>query len=87
MLLAFLMEKLMAVDNQLLEEIKVLSLFPTDSLQEGLKIHSNASDEAINAAQRLFSKGIISQEDGGYLTDLGVELANHTHHLLSALAE
>ncbi|NVJ67494.1 MAG: TIGR02647 family protein [Gammaproteobacteria bacterium] len=77
----------MAVDNQLLEEIKVLVLFPTDSLQEGLKVHSNASTDAIAATERLFNKGIISQPDGGYLTDLGIELANHTHHLLSALSE
>lgn len=76
----------MAIDQNILEELKILALFPTDSLQEGIKVHSSASAEAIAATQRLYDKGLITQADGGYLTDLGIELANHTHHLVSGLS-
>lgn len=63
----------MSWTQELLEELQLLSLFPADSLQEGLKIHSNAASERIRAAERLFAKGLISQQDGGYLTSLGQE--------------
>ena len=76
----------MAIDQNILEELKILALFPRESLQEGIKVHSSASPESIQATQRIFDKGLITQADGGYLTDLGVELANHTHHLISALS-
>lgn len=77
----------MAVDQKILEELKILVLFPRDSLQEGIKVHSNASHSAIEATERLFGKGMITQADGGYLTDLGVEMANHAHHLMSGLSD
>lgn len=68
--------------QELLEELQLLSLFPADSLQEGLKIHSNAAPERIAAAERLFAKGLISQQDGGYLSLTGIETQGH----LTALA-
>ncbi|CAI4164243.1 hypothetical protein ALT717_440004 [Alteromonas macleodii] len=39
----------------------------------------------VNAASRLYSKGLITQSDGGYLTDLGIDLADHARHIQSAL--
>jgi uncharacterized protein (TIGR02647 family) len=39
----------------------------------------------VNAASRLYAKGLITQPDGGYLTDLGIDLADHSRHLQSAL--
>jgi len=39
----------------------------------------------IAAAKRLFDKGLISQNDGGYLTDLGVETAEHAQKMLTIL--
>ncbi len=77
----------MAIEQSIFEELKVLALFPRDSLQEGIKVHSTASKDAIEATVRLHAKGLITQPDGGYLTDLGIEMANHTHHLLSGLSE
>lgn len=62
-------------------ELDVLMLFDLASSQEGIKIHKTAEPAAISAAQRLFEKGFISQVDGGYLTDLGIEAAEHTQSL------
>ena len=39
----------------------------------------------VNAASRLYSKGLITLPDGGYLTDLGIDLADHARHIQSAL--
>lgn len=68
-----------------LEEIKLLAKFPQKSQLEGLKIHKEASSKVVQSAQSLFDKGLISQQDGGYLTDSGLETAAHLHHVLSAL--
>lgn len=68
-----------------LEEIKLLAKFPEKSQLEGLKIHKEAAPSMIKAAQSLFDKGMTSQHDGGYLTDMGLETAEHLHHVLNAL--
>ena len=61
-------------DETLLQELNLLLKFPETSL-EGLKIHHDADPLIIAAAQRLFDKGLTTQSDGGYLTDLGKEAA------------
>ncbi len=75
----------MSLDKQLIAEIELLSLFRLDSSQEGLKIHHDADPEKIAAASRLYHKGIITQIDGGYLTDRGIETAEHVHLLIGHL--
>jgi len=75
----------MRLSDDLVAEIRFLSLFNLESQQEGVKVHANADAELIAAADRLYQKGIISQPDGGYLTDLGVELAEHTQKMLMIL--
>ena len=67
------------------EEMKLLSKFPQQSMQEGIKLHHDAAPEMLVAAKSLFEKGLISQPDGGYLTDLGLEITEHLHHVLSSL--
>ena len=62
-----------AYPEKLFEEIKLLSKFPEESHMEGLKIHHDADPVLIESAKSLFNKGIITQNDGGYLTDLGRE--------------
>lgn len=54
------------------QEINLLLKFP-DTSMEGLKVHHDADPKLIAAAQRLFDKGLITEYDGGYLTDLGRE--------------
>lgn len=68
-------------------ELEVLCLYNLDSMQEGIKVHSSAGAERVAAAQRLFEKGLISQDDGGYLTSLGLETAAHTQAVLTVLAD
>ena len=72
-------------DQDMLDELNLLVKFPTDSLLQGLKIHHDASQSMVNAASRLYAKGLITQPDGGYLTDLGIDLADHSRQLQSAL--
>lgn len=77
----------MSLTTELIEEIKVLAHFNLASLQEGIKVHGSANPEAVLAAKRLFDKGLISQDDGGYLTDFGIEAAEHMQSLLSILSK
>ena len=53
-------------------------LFDLASTLEGIKIHKSADDSVIAAAARLHEKGFVTQVDGGYLTSLGTEAAEHT---------
>ena len=53
---------------------------------QGIKIHHDADPSMVEAAQRLFDKGIVSQPDGGYLTNLGHDLAEHATVIQSALS-
>lgn len=76
----------MALTQEQLEELQLLSLFPVNTLQAGLKIHSDAAPVRIEAAQRLFAKGLISQSDGGYLTSLGLEAVQQLESLKTTLA-
>lgn len=76
----------MTLPRELLDELQLLNLFPVNSLQEGLKIHSDAAPARIEAAQRLFAKGLITQDDGGYLTQLGQEAAQQLLSLKTLLA-
>lgn len=75
----------MRLDEALIEEIRLLSQFPLDSHQEGIKVHSSAPSVVIEACARLYQKGLISQVDGGYLTELGRQAAEHLQVLDSIL--
>ena len=67
----------MPFNSELTQELNLILKFPDKSLMQGLKIHNDADPEVISAAKRLHEKGIISLPDGGYLTDLGHDLAEH----------
>jgi uncharacterized protein (TIGR02647 family) len=75
----------MLLNDELVAEIKFLSLFNLTTIQEGIKVHGNADPDLIAAAKRLFNKGLVTQNDGGYLTDLGVEAAEHVQKMLTIL--
>jgi uncharacterized protein (TIGR02647 family) len=75
----------MALTAELVEEINILKHYNLASLQEGIKVHGSAGPQAIDAVKRLFDKGMVSQEDGGYLTDLGIEVAEHLQAALTTL--
>lgn len=75
----------MPIDQSMVDELNMLVRFNLNTLQEGLKVHSSADPRIIDATSRLFQKKLITQEDGGYLTDLGREAAEHTDALLSIM--
>ncbi|WP_221076224.1 TIGR02647 family protein [Agarivorans aestuarii] len=67
-------------------ELNLLLQFDMSSLQTGIKVHHDAAPEVVAAAQSLFNKGLSTLPDGGYLTDLGVEVAEHAQRLLAVLS-
>jgi uncharacterized protein (TIGR02647 family) len=76
----------MSYTPELIEEINLLALYNISSIQEGIKVHKAAGAAAVAAAQRLYDKGLITQADGGYLTNLGIEAAEHVQSLLTILS-
>ena len=68
-----------------LAELDVLMLFDLSNNQEGIKIHKTAEPSLIAAGHSLFEKGFITQTDGGYLTHLGHEAAEHAQSLFTML--
>ncbi|NOX10106.1 MAG: TIGR02647 family protein [Gammaproteobacteria bacterium] len=67
-------------------ELDLLMRFDFSNLQAGIKIHKTADPVAIAAAHRLFEKGIIDQDDGGYLTSPGIQAAEHAQALFTLLS-
>jgi len=67
-------------------ELNILIFYSLDTTSQGIKVHSNADAEKIEAVQRLYDKGLITQKDGGYLTELGVKAAEHAQALILMLA-
>lgn len=67
----------MTLPADFVHEISLLMQFDLSSAMTGLKIHHDAAPETLAAAERLFSKGLLDRVDGGYLTPLGHEVAEH----------
>ncbi len=63
--------------QQQIDQIEVLLHFNLDTTLQGLKIHHDARPGLVNAAKQLHELGLITEHDGGYLTDLGHEAAEH----------
>lgn len=66
-------------------ELKVLTMFNLDTVQAGIKVHKDAEGTTKAAVERLFAKGLITQPDGGYLTELGRSCAEHLQHAVRIL--
>lgn len=80
----------MNLSKELIDEIDLLMKFDLGSARIGLKVHSNADPKVIAAAKRLYSKDLVEHEDGGFLTTLGHEAAEHlqaAHVILSGVTE
>ncbi|PCJ87912.1 MAG: TIGR02647 family protein [Thiotrichaceae bacterium] len=72
-------------DDQM-AEMDILIRYNLQSTQQGIKVHSKANRDQINAVQRLFDKGLVTAVDGGYLTDIGRKAAEHAQALLLMLS-
>ena len=75
----------MLYNQDLVEELNVLARYNLESTQEGIKIHHDAAPEVVAAARRLFDKGLVDHQDGGYLTHLGLEVAEKVQAILTIL--
>jgi len=76
----------MSLSPALIDEIAILNQFNLDSMQAGIKVHAHAASPAlVDAAGRLHAKGLVTQADGGYLTNLGLDAAKHAQSLLMIL--
>lgn len=75
----------MSIKQALIDEIELLLRYNLDTTQEGIKVHHTAREGLISAIKRLHEKGLVTDEDGGYLTDLGHEAAEHTQSALRIL--
>ncbi|BCG63771.1 MAG: hypothetical protein methR_P1499 [Methyloprofundus sp.] len=75
----------MSISQNLTEEISILARYNLTTTQEGIKVHNTAPPDTIAAIKRLHEKGLVSQDDGGYLTDLGIETAEHIQKALIIL--
>ncbi|MCX4189761.1 TIGR02647 family protein [Methylophaga sp. OBS3] len=68
--------------QQQVDQIEVLLHFNLDSTLQGIKIHHDARQGLVDAAKQLHELGLISNEDGGYLTELGHKAAEHLQQAL-----
>ena len=75
----------MPYTQDVVDEINILVRYNLSTTQEGIKVHKNAAPESIAATKRLFNKGLVTQEDGGYLTNLGHEAAEQAQTVLNLL--
>lgn len=75
----------MKLSTEFIAEFELLNLFELISGQQGLKLHHDASDDRLDAGKRLYEKKLITQVDGGYLTPLGVQAAEHAQSLVTIL--
>ena len=75
----------MRLTQELTDELDALLLFNVTNPQEGIKVHKSADPSRISAIQRLHDKGLVTQSDGGYLTELGREAVEQLHMTLTIL--
>ena len=69
----------------LIDELNTLVRYDLGTTLQGVKVHTTAEPAVIAATRRLHEKGLLTQVDGGYLTDLGREVAVHVQAALTIL--
>jgi uncharacterized protein (TIGR02647 family) len=69
----------------LVHELNTLIRFDLETSQHGIKVHKTADPEVIAATRRLHEKGLLTLVDGGYLTSLGRDAAEHAQAALTIL--
>ncbi len=77
----------MAFDSSHIEALNLLLLFDSASQDHGIKVHSDARPEVVAACRQLCERGLVTREDGGYLTDAGIEALGHAEVLAGLLAD
>jgi uncharacterized protein (TIGR02647 family) len=75
----------MKFTSEHIEELNLLLQFDLSSTFTGIKVHQDAAQEVQAAVASLHDKGLCTLPDGGYLTDEGIEMAQHAERILSFL--
>jgi len=75
----------MLYTQDIVDELNILVRYNLSTTLEGIKVHKTAAPENIAATKRLYDKGLVTQEDGGYLTSLGHEAAEQAQTVLNLL--
>jgi len=76
----------MHYSKEQIAEIDILIRYNLATTRQGIKVHSSANADHVEAVKRLFEKGLVTQIDGGYLTELGRNAAEHAQALILMLA-
>ncbi|SHO56131.1 TIGR02647 family protein [Vibrio quintilis] len=76
----------MKFNQQHINEINLLLQFDLNSRDTGIKVHKTAEKKTIDAVQALYDKNLCTHPDGGYLTDEGIEAAQHADRILRILS-
>ncbi|MGZ8190547.1 MAG: TIGR02647 family protein [Methylococcaceae bacterium] len=76
----------MPYTQDIVDELNILIRYNLSTTLEGIKVHQKtAAPEIVAATKRLYEKGLVSKEDGGYLTNLGHEAAEQAQMLIGLL--
>jgi len=76
----------MKFNQEYIAELNLLLQFDLSSAATGIKVHQGASEEMQQAVSRIYNKGLCTQPDGGYLTDEGIEVAEHADKIVRVLS-
>lgn len=75
----------MPYTQDLVDELNTLIHYDLATTLQGVKVHKTAEPSVIAATKRLYDKGLLTLVDGGYLTNLGREVAEHAQATLTIL--
>ena len=75
----------MNLNHELIEELTLLKRFSMGG-RTAMDLQENPDPAIIAAAQRMFAKGLITEADGGNLTDSGRQAVDHMNALLNLLS-
>ena len=74
----------MHIDPELIDELNLLRRFGMGG-PVAMDVHDNPDPAVVAAAERMHEKGLITQPDGGELTDSGHEAVEHMNQLFNLL--
>ena len=77
----------MPFTSDLVQELNALIRFDLTPASRASKVQERRRRGFIGAVQRLHAKGLITQTDGGYLTSLWRDAAEHAQTTLGLLTE
>ena len=74
----------MHIDSELIDELALLRRFSMGG-PVAMDVHDNPDPAVIAAAGRMHEKGLITEPNGGQLTDSGREAVEHMNALFNLL--